>query len=85
METYGTATPTEYDLSMVTCPVLLYWGANDWLTHADDVAFLNDQLPNLVDSIQVPYPAWNHLDFLYGKDANTLLYKPIMKAMSKYQ
>ena len=32
--------------------------------------------------LQVPYAAWNHLDFLWGKDANTLIFNPIMKVIA---
>ena len=27
---------------------------------------------------QVPFDGWNHLDFMWAKDADTLLYKPII-------
>ena len=37
----------------VTCPVLLYWGAGDWLAQPRGVARIADQLPNLVDSVRV--------------------------------
>jgi len=69
---------------MVTCPVVLYWGENDWLAHPKDVADLADKLPNLVASIRVPYDNWNHLDFLWGKDADKLLYFPVIETLSQY-
>ena len=31
LELYGTEEPPEYKRSAITCPVLAYWGENDWL------------------------------------------------------
>jgi lysosomal acid lipase/cholesteryl ester hydrolase len=76
---YGTDTPPEYSLKHVTCPVILYWGQNDWLTQPRDVAAIARELPGLVASVRVPYDTWNHLDFLWAKDADSLLYRPIME------
>merc|ERR1719192_598534 len=76
MDEYGTPEPPEYSLSHVTCPVVLYWGANDWLTQPQDVDAIASQLPGLVASRRVPYESFNHLDFLWAKDADSLLYKP---------
>ena len=53
MNMYGEASPPDYNLAMVTCPVLLYWGENDWLAHPKDVSSLAAQLPNLVASVRV--------------------------------
>merc|ERR1719320_1384896 len=75
---YGSPTPPEYLLSMVSCPVVLYWADNDWLAHPTDVALLADNLPNLVASYKVPFNTFNHLDFLWGKTADSLLYKPAL-------
>jgi len=85
MKMYGEASPPDYNLAMVTCPVLLYWGENDWLAHPKDVSSLAAQLPNLVASVRVPYDSWNHNDFLWGKDADHLLYGPAMRAMAQFQ
>jgi hypothetical protein len=32
----------------VTAPCALYWGQADWLVVPEDVAFLKDNLPNVV-------------------------------------
>ena len=40
-----------------------------------DVIRLTSELPNLFKSYEVPFPKWNHLDFLWAIDANTLLYQ----------
>ncbi len=48
-----------------------------------DVERLNRTLgPDIVfDYYEVPYPSWNHLDFLWGIDANTLVYPQVMSNM----
>lgn len=77
-EMYGRSQPPHYDLGKVQVPVLLYWGQNDWITHPDDVQWLASQLPRLIASVRVPYDDWNHLDFMWAKDADSLLYNPII-------
>ena len=44
---------------------------------------LADELPNLFASYDVPFKKWNHLDFLYGIDADTLVYEELLKNMEK--
>jgi len=81
---YGREEPPEYKLEEVTCPVLLYWGAGDWLAQPRGVARIADQLPNLVDSVRVAHGQWNHLDFLWGRDVRTLLYDQMLAAMTRF-
>ena len=42
---------------------------------------LTSQLPNLFASYDVPFKKWNHLDYLYGVDADTLVYPEVLKNM----
>ena len=70
--------PPEYDLSMVRVPVLLYWGQDDWLASPQDVHTLAAQLPRLISSVMVPFDKFNHVDFMWAKDADVLLYKPVI-------
>lgn len=42
---------------------------------------LTAQLPNLFASYDVPFAKWNHLDYLYGIDADTLVYPEVLKNM----
>jgi len=85
MEHYGQDTPPEYDLKKVTAPVMLLWGENDWLGDPADVMEIVSGLPNLMPGgvIDVDFPKWNHLDFLWGMDAKPLVYDHVMDAMSK--
>jgi lysosomal acid lipase/cholesteryl ester hydrolase len=46
---------------------------------------LHEGLPNLIDDYLVPYPNWNHLDYLWGIDANTLVYPEVLKNMEAFR
>ena len=37
------------------------------------------RLPHLTGSYHVPYPDWNHIDFLWGIDAKELVYEDLFK------
>jgi len=50
-----------------------------------DVLKVTQALPNLISNYLVPYPEWNHLDYLWGIDANTLVYPEILKNMETYR
>ena len=41
------------------------------------------KLPNMVSSYEVPYPTFNHMDFLYGIDADKLLYPEILRQLEE--
>jgi len=81
---YGQKTPPAYDLSKVTVPTALYAGTEDDLADLTDVQTLIDQLPDSTvvhhDTIQ----GFAHLDFTWGKDANTLVYADLMKRIAQY-
>ena len=70
-------------MSDVTTPTALYYGNNDWFTSAEDLLKVVQGLPNTVPGMihEVAFPAWNHLDFLWGKDADTLLYSKVINNM----
>jgi len=85
LEIYGTHPPPAYELSKVTFPVAAYWGDNDWLAGPEDVQRCTSGLPNLFSSYEVPYPKWNHLDFLWAIDADKLLYAEVLKNMDIFK
>ncbi|KAJ8953101.1 hypothetical protein NQ318_013445 [Aromia moschata] len=83
-ETYGSLTPPDYDLTKITAPVHLIYGHNDWLAAVVDVNKLCNALPNCVDKLEVADKHFNHLDFLYGINAPTLVYDHVIEIFSKY-
>jgi hypothetical protein len=42
---------------------------------------LATKLPNLLSKNLVPLKAFNHLDFMYAIDADTLVYKPVIDTL----
>ncbi|XP_048769439.1 gastric triacylglycerol lipase-like [Ostrea edulis] len=78
---YHQATPPVYNVSTMTTPTVLYWAKNDWLADPKDVANLQQKIVNLKGSFELK--SWNHLDFIWGVDAATLVYKPIINLIIK--
>ncbi|XP_012566664.2 gastric triacylglycerol lipase isoform X1 [Hydra vulgaris] len=70
-----------YNISKVKVPVALFTGTNDWLSDPTDVnTNLRPFLPNIVFSKNID--AWNHVDFIWGIDANKMIYEDIIKLMN---
>ncbi|XP_034240195.1 lipase 3-like [Thrips palmi] len=81
---YGSSRPPVYNMSRVTAPVAIWYGLNDRLVYHEDVVALSKQLPNLVGLHLVPFPKFNHFDFLWATDSHSLLYDDVMKVMSRF-
>ena len=60
-------------------PTLMYVGEKDKLGDPVDNEALKPQIKNLVHYETIK--GWNHLDFLFGKDAHTLLYPKLVSTM----
>lgn len=82
---YKQSIPPDYNLKRVTTPVALYYSQNDWMTTVPDIHILMKKLPNLVKSYLVPHKKFNHLDFLAGTQAPTLLFNEVLKNMNNCQ
>lgn len=81
---YNQPEPPAYNLTDVTAPIILHYGANDYLTHEKDVQRLAKQLPNLVENHLIEMNLFNHMDFLIAKDAKQLLYDTVIDNIEKY-
>uniref|UniRef100_A0A6P7H2Q2 Lipase 3-like n=1 Tax=Diabrotica virgifera virgifera TaxID=50390 RepID=A0A6P7H2Q2_DIAVI len=82
-EHYGQIIPPDYDLSKITAPITLMYSSNDWLAAVVDVEKLAKQLPNLKESYRIPLVTWNHIDYILGKDAPTLVYEKVVSVLSQ--
>ncbi|XP_031565908.1 gastric triacylglycerol lipase-like [Actinia tenebrosa] len=75
---YGQDTPPLYNLSTFTVPTELYSGGEDWLADPKDVSLLCKAITKTV--VYHEYiKAWQHLDFIWGLDAASLVYDKIVK------
>jgi hypothetical protein len=42
-------------------------------------------LPNVIRKYRVPLSTFNHLDFIWGKDANSLVYADVITFLKKHE
>ncbi|EDO40744.1 predicted protein [Nematostella vectensis] len=78
---YGQIDPPHYRVKDMDVPTVLFSGSHDTLADPLDVGELKPRIQNLVHSEEIP--GWNHADFLFGMDAERLLYRKIVKMMFK--
>ncbi|XP_023713659.1 lipase 3-like isoform X3 [Cryptotermes secundus] len=81
---YGTPEPPDYNLAAITAPVSLHIGDGDPLIPYEDVTKLYRALPNAVGLFRVPLSTFGHFDFLWGLDANNLLYDFVISLMKRF-
>ena len=63
-------------------PVALFTATNDWLADPYDVAHgLKPYLRSVVFEKNIE--EWNHMDFVWGEDANQRIYEDILNLMKK--
>lgn len=79
---YGSDTPPEYDLSKVTLNVTLFWAQNDLLSNEKDVMKLHEKLPSSTLYL-VPFPKFNHIDYLWAKDAPRLVNDKVLEILDE--
>ncbi|KAL5241759.1 hypothetical protein ACI65C_009169 [Semiaphis heraclei] len=84
LEKYGQPDPPAYDLTGITVPVGLYHAQNDWLSSMEDVKVLAGRLPNVVERKVVPFPEFNHLDFLWADDVKNIVYDDLIRFMKRH-
>lgn len=81
---YGSLTPPKYNLKSVTAPVALHYSDNDWMSASVDVDQLGKEISNLIGKFRVPMKEFNHLDFMWGIDAKTLIYNRVMNLIEAF-
>lgn len=75
----------EYDLSKITVPIDLHYADNDWLASPQDVQHLASKLKGAVDVIRVPFPKFNHIDFMWAKDVYNLVYASVINSLKEHE
>lgn len=84
LEKYGSKIPPEYPVEKITTPIALFYSDNDWLVSFDDTEALRKRLQNVVEVYQVPYPHFNHVDYLFAKDVKTLVFSKLSSVIKQY-
>jgi len=71
----------EYKLQNVKTPVALYWSDNDYFAMPGDILHTISGLPNIVPGMnhEVEFELFTHLDFLWGIDADKLVYNKMLE------
>ncbi|XP_029171217.1 lipase 1-like [Nylanderia fulva] len=74
---YNSVEAPDYDLTKITVPIALFYGKNDFLCDLADVKRLYNLLPNVMDLYEIPLLNFNHVDFIWAKDAPKLVYERV--------
>ncbi|KPJ06656.1 Lipase 1 [Papilio machaon] len=82
---YGTEKTPEYNVTNISSPVVLICSQNDWVSSLKDAKELSSRLRNVVETYIVPNTYWSHNNHLWGKDAQTLVFKKILDYFDKYR
>ncbi|KAJ9575526.1 hypothetical protein L9F63_007596 [Diploptera punctata] len=82
---YMNEEPQVYDLSKISVPIDLHYADNDWLASPIDVMHLANKLSNEVGLNKIPFEKFNHVDFIWAKNAYVLAYKKVLEVLEKYE
>jgi len=85
MKHYNSTTPPRYKVSALSVPTALFAGGNDFLADPRDVVWLEGQLKPGVIVKNVFYDDYNHLDFVWGVDANVRVYEHLISLVRTVQ
>ncbi|XP_076683518.1 lipase 3-like isoform X1 [Andrena cerasifolii] len=84
LKKYGQIHPPKYNLGSVKIPVYLHYGSKDVFVNVKDLYQLYKALPN-AQKFLVPATAFTHLDFVWSKRTDTLVYNKILSLMQRHR
>ncbi|NXK02205.1 LICH hydrolase, partial [Herpetotheres cachinnans] len=82
MKRYNQSTPPAYEIEKISIPIAVWSGGDDKFADPKDVAKLLPRITNLI--YHDHFPAWGHLDFIWGLDATEKMYWKIIELIKKY-
>uniref|UniRef100_A0A8C5T9Q0 Lipase n=1 Tax=Malurus cyaneus samueli TaxID=2593467 RepID=A0A8C5T9Q0_9PASS len=74
--------PPEYKIEEIKIPTAVWSGGQDTFADPKDTAKLLPRITNLI--YHEDFPAWGHLDFIWGLDATEKMYMKIIELIGKY-
>lgn len=81
---YGTSRPPAYDLKKITTKVALFAAKGDLITGIKDILRIKKNLPNVVNYQVVDDNHFNHMDYIWGRNAHMVLYKFVIELLLRY-
>ncbi|CAB3259154.1 unnamed protein product [Arctia plantaginis] len=85
LQRYGLAKPSEYNVSLISSPIVLFSAENDRLSSLKDVDILISKLPNLIENYIVPRPYWSHHNHIWDIAATELVHPKILKYFDNFK
>ncbi|NXA48672.1 LICH hydrolase, partial [Nothocercus julius] len=82
MKKYNQSTPPAYEIEKINIPIALWSGGDDKFADPKDMARLLPRIKKLI--YYDNFPAWGHLDFIWGLDATEKMYLKITELIRKY-
>lgn len=81
---YGSWLPPSYDLNKISVPIYFFYSKNDWISSDVDVMKLAKKLQSVRGKFLVSDDDFDHMDYLFGIDANKLVYQKIISLLARY-
>jgi len=78
---YGQAHAPHYTPEQITVPVAIFGGQKDWIATPADVSVLHKKLHNVFHDEIIP--EYNHLDFVWAKNADTAFFPKLLEVLAK--
>uniref|UniRef100_A0A8C9UIA9 Lipase n=1 Tax=Serinus canaria TaxID=9135 RepID=A0A8C9UIA9_SERCA len=82
MKKYNQTAPPAYKIEEIKTPTAVWSGGQDTFADPTDMARLLPRITNLI--YHEHFPAWGHLDFIWGLDAPEKMYLKIIEILRKY-
>ncbi|KFV13967.1 Lysosomal acid lipase/cholesteryl ester hydrolase, partial [Tauraco erythrolophus] len=82
MKKYNQSMPPAYKIEKINIPIAVWSGGRDKFADPKDMAKLLPRITNLI--YHEHFPAWGHLDFIWGLDATEKMYRKIIELLRKY-
>ncbi|NXA26067.1 LICH hydrolase, partial [Ibidorhyncha struthersii] len=82
MKKYNQSTPPVYQIEKISIPIAVWSSGRDKFADPKDMAKLLPRITNLI--YHEHFPAWGHLDFIWGLDATERMYWKIIELIRKH-